>query len=380
MAKFRHFDLRIVEPAFDSELTDSIINLEHLRKRRLGGSTHPAIFFQLKNVFHLLESIGSARIEGNNTTIAEYIETKIDPSIRNDESLKEISNMEDAMTFIEEVLENETPIDKALVSELHRITVSELSRESDRSPGQLRRGPVEITGSNHIPPDAAHVERYMDEIFNFINSENEQKYDLIKTALVHHRFCWVHPFNNGNGRTVRLLTYAMLIKQGFKIKTGRILNPTAVFCSDRDLYYQMLSEGDKGTDEGLLTWCGYVLNGLNTEISKVDMLSDHDYLAKHILLPAITYCKERENITKLEFDILKIAINKIVFQSSDIESTMPGKIPAERSRALAKLKRDKLIAPTKDGGRKYVINFSNSYLLRGVIRSLQNQGFVSLSE
>jgi Fic family protein len=380
MAKFRHFDLRIVEPTFDSELTDSIINLEHLRKRRLGGSTHPAIFFQLKNVFHLLESIGSARIEGNNTTIAEYIETKIDPSIRNDESSKEISNMEDAMTFIEEVLENETPIDKALVSELHRITVSELSREGDRSPGQLRRGPVEITGSNHIPPDAAHVEHYMDEIFNFINSENEQKYDLIKTALVHHRFCWVHPFNNGNGRTVRLLTYAMLIKQGFKIKTGRILNPTAVFCSDRDLYYQMLSEGDKGTDEGLLTWCGYVLNGLNTEISKVDMLSDHDYLAKHILLPAITYCKERENITKLEFDILKIAINKIVFQSSDIESTMPGKIPAERSRALAKLKRDKLIAPTKDGGRKYVINFSNSYLLRGVIRSLQNQGFVSLSE
>ena len=83
MSNFKHYDLRFVEPLFASDLTDSIINLEHLRKRRrLGGTTHPAIFFQLKNVFHFLESIGSARIEGNNTTIAEYIGTKIDPSIR----------------------------------------------------------------------------------------------------------------------------------------------------------------------------------------------------------------------------------------------------------------------------------------------------------
>lgn len=380
MATFKHFDLRIIEPLFSSELTDSIINLEHLRKRRLGGSTHPAIFFQLKNVFHLLESIGSARIEGNNTTIAEYIETKIDPSIRNDEGIQEISNMEDAMTFIEDTLDNETPINRAFVYELHKLTVKNLSTEGDRTPGQLRRGNVKIIGSKHLPPDAAHVERYMEEMFNFINSPDEQKYDLLKTALVHHRFCWIHPFNNGNGRAVRLLTYAMLIKQGFKIKTGRILNPTAVFCSDRDKYYQMLSEGDKGTDEGLLAWCGYVLNGLNIEITKVDKLTDHNYLANNILLPAIAYCRERENITKLEFDILQIAINKIVFQSSDIESAMPGKIPAERSRALAKLKRHKLIAPIKDGGRKYIINFSNNYLLRGVIHSLQSKGFVSLPE
>lgn len=380
MPKFKHYELRVVEPSFDSDLTDSIINLEHLRKRRLGGTTHPAIFFQLKEVFHLLESIGSARIEGNNTTIAEYIETKIDPSIRKDEDIQEIANMEKAMTFIEETLDDDTPIDRSFVYKLHKITVSSLTREGDRTPGELRKGNVQITGSNHLPPDAAHVDHYMEELLSFINRIDEPKYDLLKTALAHHRFCWTHPFNNGNGRAVRLVTYAMLIKQGFKVKSGRILNPTAVFCSDRDKYYAMLSEGDKGTDEGLLTWCTYVLNGLNTEISKVDKLTDHEYLEKKILLPAIAFCRERENITKLEFDILKIAINKQVFQSSDIEPAMPGKIPAERSRSLAKLKQDKLIAPLKDGGRKYIINFSNNYLLRGVIIALQNEGFVSLHE
>lgn len=36
-AKFEHHDLRLVEPSFGSTLTDLIIELEHLRKKHLGG-------------------------------------------------------------------------------------------------------------------------------------------------------------------------------------------------------------------------------------------------------------------------------------------------------------------------------------------------------
>ncbi|CAH2789710.1 MAG: Fic domain protein, YP3572 type [uncultured Paraburkholderia sp.] len=63
----------------------------------------------------------------------------------------------------------------------------------------------------------------------FINHQHQPKYDLMKVALEHHRFGWVHP-GNGNGRVVRLLTYALLIKYGFNVqKGGRVLNPAAVF-------------------------------------------------------------------------------------------------------------------------------------------------------
>jgi hypothetical protein len=75
---FNHFDLKIVKPEFESDLTGLIISLDALRNKRLEGSTHPSVFFQLKHIFQTLESIGSARIEGNNTTIAEYIETKLE--------------------------------------------------------------------------------------------------------------------------------------------------------------------------------------------------------------------------------------------------------------------------------------------------------------
>ena len=51
-----YYDLELVKPDF--------------------GSTHPKILFQLKRIFHTLESIGTARIEGDNTTITDFIENK----------------------------------------------------------------------------------------------------------------------------------------------------------------------------------------------------------------------------------------------------------------------------------------------------------------
>ena len=95
------FKLRVVSPNFDSELTDSLIELNHLKKLKLEGTTAPWIFFQLKNIFHILESVGSARIEGNRTTISEYIERKIENKERSNERFSEIANVEAAMDFIE---------------------------------------------------------------------------------------------------------------------------------------------------------------------------------------------------------------------------------------------------------------------------------------
>lgn len=69
------------------------------------------------------------------------------------------------------------------------------------------------------------------ELLDFVNKEDSPKYDLLKIAIAHHRFVWIHPFENGNGRVVRLFTYALLLKFIFKSR-DRIVNPTAVFCSD----------------------------------------------------------------------------------------------------------------------------------------------------
>ena len=377
--KFKHSDLKLINPPFESKLADFIIELDYLRKKPLGGTTHPSTFFQLKKIFHTLESIGSARIEGNRTTIAEFIETKIEKKETKDEKIIEIQNMEKALAFIDENIDK-TIINRMFVSELHKQVVKNLTKEGSENPGDFRKKNVRIAKSNHLPPDMSQVPAYMDELFAFINKENSSKYDLLKTALAHHRFAWIHPFDNGNGRTVRLFTYAMLVKQGFNIHIGRIINPTAIFCNDRDKYYKFLSKADTGMEVDLLSWCEYVLEGLKNEIDKIDKLLDYNYLSKNILLPAIDFSLERKLIIPQEEKILKVVIKKQVIQAGDLKNIFPGKIPAEISRTIRKLKDKNMLMPEKEKSRKYVLHFENNYLLRGIIEMLDRNNFLPVSK
>lgn len=378
-ATFKHFDLKLIEPDFGSSLTDLIIELDYLRKKQLGGSTHPKVFFQLKNIFHKLESIGSARIEGNNTTIAEYMETNLSDKKQFSEGIKEIQNIEKSMAFVEESIASH-PINRAFISEMHKMIVDDLmlppQGEGDSTPGQYRQVNLEISKSTHKPPEWLQVKEYMEELLNFVNREDSPKYDLLKTAIAHHRIVWIHPFRNGNGRTVRLFTYAMLVKAGFNVNVGRIINPTAVFCSNRNDYYSYLSAADNGTRAGMLSWIEYVLKGLKEEIEKIDKLSDYEYLRKEILMPSINLSLERKYITDLEAKILKRAVELQVISAADLKSIFPGKADSEVSRQIRKLIEQRMLTQEKDGGRKYVLRFDNSYLLRSIIQLLGDKGFL----
>ena len=379
MSEFEHIDLRFVAPPFDSKLTDLIIDLDYLRKKPLQGSTPPIIFFQMKELFHIAESVASARIEGNVTTVSEYIETKIETPKSRTDAVQEIQNMEACLEFIDDNVDD-SKIDRAFVSELHKKVVEGLpwgkAGEGDKTPGTYRSGQIRIQGSQLSTPEHMAVPGYMDELFKFIDESDAPKYDLLKTAIAHHRFVWIHPFSNGNGRTVRMLTYAMLVKFGFNVAKGRIINPAAVFCSNRDDYYNKLSLADTGTDENLLAWCEYVLDGLKTEIEKIDRLLEYDFLKKHILIPTINDALDKKWITELEHRVLKRTIEMQQVKASDLKDIIKTTHATERSRVIRRLREKKMILPVYKNARKYTICFNNSYLTRGVMAQLYNEGFV----
>lgn len=382
MAKFTHTDIKLIQPQFESRLTDLVIELDHLRKKRLGGTTHPHVFFQLKSIFQTLESIGSARIEGNNTTIAEFIETKLEDREYINEQIQEIRNIEECINFIDNDTDN-IQLGRIFISDMHKMLVKGLTPppqgEGDVTPGIYRNYSVEIKGANHKPPETQQqVESYMQELFEFLNESHSPKYDLLKMALAHHRFMWIHPFGNGNGRVGRLFTYALLVNAGFNVHVGRILNPTAVFCIDRDEYYKYLSEADTGKEDGLVNWCTYVLEGLKSEIDKIDMLLDYNYLREHILLPALEYSSRMKYIDSNEYKILKVTVEKQVVQNSDIQEVLKGKHMTSISRYIRSLKDKKMLVSERDSARKYHINFTNNFLIRSMIKKLEEEGFIPM--
>jgi Fic family protein len=381
---FTDIPLKVFEPDFGSDLTSVIIDLEKLRINRLGGPVHPRIFFQLKDIFQWLESLGSARIEGNNTTLVEFVEKiiKHSPPVDEDEKTKEILNIESAIRFVEENINKNTKISEGLLFELHKILVKDLTPpdkgEGSNLPGKLRVSNVRISNSRHIPPDYVRVPDFFRELIDFVNKDFTTQHHLLMVAIAHHRMTWIHPFDNGNGRMVRIFTYALLIKQGFQIKTGRILNPSAIFCMDRNVYYDHLALADTGERKNMLNWCEYVLRGLRNEIEKIDRLLDRRFMNEKILIPALTFALDRKFITPQEHQILIYLVRKetMEIKSADIEVLFGIKDQVARARMLGGLKRKGMLVPTVERGRIYTIGFANNYLLRGIMQVLEQNGFV----
>lgn len=373
-------------PDWNSKLVSVVLDLDNLRNKRLYGQIPPHIFYQLKNTFQILETLGSARIEGNNTTLSERVEkviSKEGSTARVDEKDREVSNLEDAMNFIEENTDENTLIDRAYISQLHKIIVKNLSLpanggEGSKNPGVLRMEDVTILKSNHIPPNYIVLPEYFEEYIKFINKPQMGQNQLLMVAVAHHRFAYIHPFDNGNGRLGRLLTYSLLIKSGFRVKQGRIINPSSVFYSNRDKYYEMLGVADSLTNSDIASWCEYFLEGLKNEITKIDTLLDENYVKNKILIPAINFTFKRKIINDKEQKILTFLVNR---KGLEMKAADLGDIgitsSTEKTRALLPLRKLNLIHPVLEGGRVYTINFMNNYLLRGIIISLQEEGFVS---
>jgi len=265
---------------------------------------------------------------------------------------------------------------------LHKIITDRLSPppkgEGSRFKGELRKTNVKINKANHIPPDFNIVPDYYEELLEFINKPHTSQYQLLMIAIFHHRMSWIHPFDNGNGRIVRLLTYAMLIKTGFKVKKGRIINPSSVFYGNREKYYEMLSIADKLDDNSLLEWSEYFLSGLRNEIKKIDSLLEYEYVKNRILLPTVKRVFNVGKIDKIERDILKYIVSKKKMSMKAKELTKMGiKKSLNKSRTIKRMRDKKILIPIKKNGRIYTINFRSSYLLRWVIEVLNENGFVS---
>ena len=93
-------------------------------------------------------------------------------------------------------------------------------------PGEWRTEPVRV--GIHVPPSENDLNTLMQkfcDIYHPNNFTGDKKYIAVMCA--HHRFVWIHPFIDGNGRVVRLFTDTALSSLG--------LNSVGVWCLSRGL-------------------------------------------------------------------------------------------------------------------------------------------------
>ncbi len=371
-------DLSLPQISFDSNLVELITKLEVLRHQIAPLEVNVNLFVQVKQIFYMIESLQSARIEGNRTTISDYVASKFEDKSELD-NIKEINNIEEAINYINKCFSEDENfrISNKFIKELHYIVTKGLKAEGSKESGKYRSCNVKINKSAHIPPNPIVVASFMEELIDWINQNDMVQMQLLKVATAHHKFTWIHPFDNGNGRMSRLLTYAMLRQYGFDM--SYLLNSTAVFCMDREKYFKMLHMADLNTNEGKIKWCEYVLNGLYREIFKVSQLMNKHFFVERIVKPAINRAHNLHFINDDYKKILELTLNKNdgIIKSKDIQTVIKEKTPRQISHLINKMLNVGLLQKLETNNRIYTLNLMCKDLATGVIDSLYKENFIS---
>ena len=93
--------------------------------------------------------------------------------------------------------------------------------------------------AEYIPPEYCDIPELLDELVEYVNTTDD--HPLIVAAIVHYQLVTIHPFEDGNGRTARLMSGYVLTQRGYGFHGIGSLEE--YFAYDADEYYQSLQMG-----------------------------------------------------------------------------------------------------------------------------------------
>lgn len=190
------------------EITDELLELvseimENLGK--LSGVNELEKLPRLRRVSRIKSIHSSLAIE-NNTLSIEQVTDVINGKrvLAPQKDIEEVHNAFNAYEKLSEI--NPYSIDDLL--KIHGIMMNGLVKEA----GRLRSGQVGVYNQDgkvvHLAPPADFVPQQLGQLFDWVKNSNANM--LIKSSVFHYEFEFIHPFNDGNGRTGRLWQTALL--------------------------------------------------------------------------------------------------------------------------------------------------------------------------
>lgn len=175
----------------------------------------------------------STKIEGNTLSLIEnklIIEDRLSIGGKALREVYEVDNHNKAFNYIKENIKNGIKLDDSVVKDIHEILMDNIIQG-----GIYRYTDVSIVGATHKPPSRTEMYDRLNAFYFDLN--NMEVNPIEKASWVHAEFVAIHPFEDGNGRTSRMLMNYILMENGYL--------PISINPEEKQEYYNSLDNYGK---------------------------------------------------------------------------------------------------------------------------------------
>ena len=231
-------------------LTNEILKyITEIEKNRYKVSTvklSKSVANKLRKNSKKKSSYASNKIEGNPLS-----EKQVDEVIESDERKhylrpeQEVRNYFLALNYLEEKAKEKERFSKKLILDVQKYVEKGASKEKIGLRGPMPPGVLfavydsQSGNPDYIPPEYCDIPELLDELVEYVNTTDD--HPLIIAAVVHYQLVTIHPFEDGNGRTARLLSGYILDLNGFGF--NGIGSLEEYFAYDINEYYESIQMG-----------------------------------------------------------------------------------------------------------------------------------------
>ena len=260
-----------------------------------------------------LSSYASTSIEGNPlplTDVKKLLKTRKE-HVRDTE--REVLNYNKALQALyTSVRSGKFTLDLKTLEKIQKQVVDGLMDNPDDC-GHIRQAPVVIRNPRKIdeivfiPPDVKDVTALLNELNDFVNTHIGKIDSIILAGLFHRQYVIIHPFMDGNGRTARLLTTALLGKSGLDL--FEIFSFENYYNQNITRYFKAVGlEGDYYELKNSIDfthWLEYFADGILDELRRIrktlpETISPPPRLEPHHK-QILDYISEHGSITQREY-------------------------------------------------------------------------------
>lgn len=261
--------------------------------------------------------------------VSQILESK--KSKIEDKDTTEVRNYDDALGYIETLASEKSKLKIRDMCDIQKLITKDLLA-GKKQWGNIRTIKVEIADANTDKkiddvPEPHFISELLSDLWKWLD-DNIEMNPFVKAFAFHYIAVAIHPFADGNGRTVRLMQYLLLLKNGEQI--AKFVPSETTIMATRDRYYSSIRQ------------CK-ILGSLNPIV---------EYLAECFTVSVEQAIQDGKKLIKKSIDrkpearkekIISFSKQKKEFTLQDILKILPGIPKRTVQRDLENLVKDKKI-------------------------------------